>query len=309
MAAAGAAPPPTPSNSYSAGGTAYTLVYHFHTSDAVPLAADDGQKTCDQMLLAYAGLGFEAALVTPHDAVADIPGTVGILQIQGTEHTAQQGDPVVEKHVVGMFVAERIYPGAWPDIATLVPLIVAGGAFPVAAHSNYALVPIDNDDLDACDFLGVEVWNQQVENMYPGEGIADDRFSRMIDNALADHIVVGLAASDAHDTGAQIATVPWNVVFATALSAAAIETSIRAGNFYATQGTLITSIAITGNVVSMVLPAACTVEWIVTGNQVAATQTSTTAPSFMLMRPHRWVRARITNGAGLIAWTQPFYVT
>lgn len=298
------------SNPYEAGGTPHDLVYHFHTNDGVPAGADDGQKSCRLMVDAYRAKGFSAVIPTPHDAVPALAGIDSVIQIQGTEHTAITA--TVEKHVCGLFVAERIYPGAWPTCAALVPLILAGGGFPVAAHPNYTNAPITSVDIAACDIWGVEVYNQQVEGMAAGEGYADegsafDAVSYACDT-ITSHPVWCFCASDAHTTGTGMTLVPFNVVFTPVLNAAELEKSIRGGNFYATQGNRITSISVSVRNITVVVPESSNIEWIITGGVVDQTDNAVLTSTYAMSAAAVWARARITDAVtGEIAWTQPFY--
>jgi hypothetical protein len=122
-------------------------------------------------------------------------------------------------------------------------------------------------------------------------------------------LAYGVAADDNHYTFSQ-AFKGWIVVRANALTKADILASVRAGNFYASTGIVLNDYVVdfAAKTITVDSQNGNTITFI--GNNGAVLQSVSAAKAtYLVTGLEKYVRAKITNTAGKMAWTQPIYVT
>jgi hypothetical protein len=100
------------------------------------------------------------------------------------------------------------------------------------------------------------------------------------------------------------------VVKANALTKADILASVRAGNFYASTGIVLNDYVVDFAAKTIMVDSqnGNTITFI--GNNGAVLQSVSAAKAtYQVTGSEKYVRAKITNTAGKMAWTQPIYVT
>ena len=290
------------SNPYAAGGNAYKIQPHCHSTSS------DGERTPAEVMAAYKALGYDAVFLTDHVALNSDPEVAGIQWFQGCEYECKDEAEAVQAHINGWF-CESVEGFGPPDpvgITTLLALMklqpmLIGLNHPTAAGQTYNITMPDELDQMANDIGFIEVYNGGFVVQ------CDDKWSYCLDTKTGP--VWGIASDDSHLADGSQDNKGWIVLYAPSLTAANVKAALQAGNFYATGGAAITSIVVSGHTVTITLPDAGSVYWVVTGNKIVQTTTGITSASYTVQPKDKWARAIIyRNSNGKYAWTQPFFV-
>lgn len=329
---------------------------HSHTTKS------DGALSPTAAALRYRELGYDFLFVTDHDYLTDVDrlnaeaGVAGeFLILPGQEITQMIGDVdtggPTYGHVNSLFAREVIIPigrvnddtpyrGAHATsdtpvretLETNVAAIIEQGAIPQVNHPN-CLWSVHPEDLDGLpDGTLLEVWNScgvcnnlggvDFDGTYrpPVEAHWDRQLSR-------GKTIWGVGADDSHDE-AQIGRA-WVVVSATELTAAAIETALRRGDFYAAMGmqpdrtsphhgVWIDDIVADDDCYEVVIrtteytpgmvppPPSYVTRFIGLHGEVLAEEHGS-RPSYRFQGGESYVRASIIDSEGNRAWTQPVF--
>ena len=173
--------------------------------------------------------------------------------------------------------------------------------------------PMDSDGsaMSASTFLSVvglnhfEVVNGQRPEQTAGSEILWDNILSASNGRLA----YGVGADDNHYTQSQ-ALKGWIVVKAPSLNKADILANVRNGNFYASTGIVLNDyvVDLAAKTITVDSQNGNTITFI--GNNGTVLKTvSGASGSYQVTGSEKYVRAKITNTAGKMAWTQPIYVT
>jgi hypothetical protein len=278
---------------------------------------------------------------TPPDGLKmlfDAPGR--FLVVPGTElskEPIQPGNKIVDTLGIGITGAASL-PGGETVAAVLdseAQSIRAVGGLPIAAHPNltYAVTATDllaSDKTQGPRFF--EVWNTEPGMNNLGGG-GKPSTEQIWDAVLSSgRLLYGTAVDDCHhfyefvssrEAGAPLSNPgkAWIMVRASDLSVKAILDAMNRGDFYASTGVTLETYEVTANDIRIDLsnqthdlgwsmpganPALYRTEFIGHGGQVLKTDESL-HPSYQFTGQERYVRARITNSDGQVAWTQPIF--
>jgi hypothetical protein len=271
-------------------------------------------------------------------ALFDAPGR--FLIVPGTElskDSIQPGNKIVD--TIGLGINGTVEPPAGDTVAAVLDsqakVIRYAGGLPIAAHPNFTYA-ITATDLLASDKTSgprfFEVWNTEPGMNNLGGG-GKPSTEQLWDEVLsAGRVVYGTAVDDSHHfydfnhsrrTGEPLSNPgkAWIVVRAAELSARALIEAMNRGEFYASSGVVLESYEVTPTAIRIGLsdrtrdlgwslpganPQLYRTEFIGKGGKVLKLDESLN-PSYAFTGSELYVRARITNSDGELAWTQPVF--
>ncbi len=128
----------------------------------------------------------------------------------------------------------------------------------------------------------------------------------------------GIAVDDAHHFQQEFAPDRanpgrgWVVVRTPSLNGRAIVEALDAGAFYASSGPVLSDIAVTGTTLSIAIARTgdfkYTTQFVGANGRILATDKSLT-PRYTLTGDEVYVRARVIDSGGRVAWVQPVFTT
>ena len=303
----------------------------------------DGDVPVDALVRWYREHGYHFTFITEHEYFTDVAplnaifaGGNRFLVIAGQEVTQRIADST---HTGGVRQAHVNALGTNRVVATLgernvakgmsiaetyrrhgAAIRAAGGIMQVN-HPNFIWsVPL-GDMMDLPDSTLFEVWNGHpiVYNQGGTDSTGEEMLSTEArwDSVLSrGKLLFGVADDDSHSFKPEDAENPdmarpgrgWIWVRADTLSQAAIMTALRRGDFYASTGIVLKDLQVTPAEYRLeITPAGdrrYLTEFIGMNGRVLARST-TLRPSYRMVGSEGYVRARITDSSGRIAWTQP----
>lgn len=309
---ASAQPQPTP-NWYK-GNT------HTHTINS------DGDSTPDEVVRWYREHGYHFLVLsdhnylTPVDGLNQVFGAAGkFIVIKGEEVSDEfQKKPI---HLNGLNVKELVPPQHGDSVAATVQnnvnAIRRADGVPHINHPNFHWAIGANDIKAVKNVRLFEVYNGHptVNNLggggFPGlEAMWDDILS-------AGMILYGIAVDDAHvfkNPADKTKPTPghgWVMVRAASLDAAAILQALERGDFYASTGVTLRSYQADSKGITIDIAAAAqskyTVQFIGRWGKVLK-EVTTNSASYTFNGDEFYVRARVLESNGKMAWTQPVFL-
>lgn len=267
---------------------------HTHT------AASDGALPPQEVVAAYARLGYDFLMLSDHDHFTKPSGLDrhGMVLIPGNEITAYG------PHL--LHVNARRFIGPDEDRQANIDEILTDGGFAIVSHPNWL------DDFNHCDqplleqwqdYTGIEVYNGLVRYV-EGSPLATDRWDMLL---TAGRRVWGYGVDDAH--GECHYGVAWTMVRSEKRLPDVVR-ALREGNCYASTGAVINTIETEGATVRVdtangqafhVYTAAgrCT-------HRAEGAALEYTVPDDF---PHGYIRVEVFGPGDTMAWTQPLFVT
>jgi hypothetical protein len=153
--------------------------------------------------------------------------------------------------------------------------------------------------LTGCD--AVEIWNALCQN--------DGRGEMEIDALLTlERRYLLVASDDTHDIKAPNFATTAVMVFADNLSARDILMGLHTGNFYSTCGPRILGVEVKGHVLTVKTKGPCALEFIGHNGEVRASANGVTEASYRIWGDEQYVRVRVKDPQGRLAWTNPVYI-
>ncbi len=304
----------------------------------------DGDVPVDAVVRWYREHGYHFTFVTEHEFFTDVAPLNGLfaagnrfLVIAGQEVTQRVADPqhtggVRQVHVNALGTSRLVMPIGERNIATGMSIaatyarngaaIRAAGGIMQVNHPNFIWsVPLA-DMMDLPDSTLFELWNGHptVYNLGGTDSTGQVMLSTEArwDSILSrGKLVFGVADDDSHSFKPQDAENTdlarpgrgWIQVRADTLTADAIVAALRRGDFYASNGITLRDVRTTPTEYRIeIAPAGdrrYLTEFIGKGGRVLATST-TLRPSYRITGTEGYVRARVSDSSGRMAWTKPF---
>ena len=293
---------------------------HTHTVNS------DGDSTPDEVVRWYREHGYQFLVLTDHNYLTSVDGLNAVhgaldkfLVIQGEEVTTRAASKPV--HVNGLAVQELVEPPEASSIPEALQMAVDGiraaRGIPHVNHPNFgwALTPDDLLQLERTRLFEVFNGHPQVNNI-GGGGLPglEEVWDRVLTSG---RLMYGIAVDDAHHfkrPGDPSASGPgrgWVVVRAAQLEPRAIVEAMDRGEFYASTGVELATYQATSSAISLEVRATAwskyTVQFIGRDGRVLAEQHEPKA-SYTFNGDEGYVRAKIIESNGRIAWTQPVAV-
>ncbi len=306
----------------------------------------DGDVPVDDVVRWYRTHGYHFTVITEHEYFTDVGPLNGIfampnrfLVIAGQEVTQRIADPahrlgVRQAHVNALGTSRLVPTLGERNIATGMTIaetyarngaaIRAAGGIVQVNHPNFIWsVPL-GDMMDLPDSTLFEVWNGHpiVYNLGGTDSTGQVMLSTEArwDSVLSrGKLLFGVADDDSHSYKPQDAENPdmarpgrgWIWVRADTLSRDAIIRSLQRGDFYASTGITLRDLRVSSAEYALeIAPAGdrrYLTEFIGMNGRVLARST-TLRPSYHMKGDERYVRARISDSSGRMAWTQPVMV-
>jgi len=293
---------------------------HTHTLNS------DGDSTPDDVVRWYREHRYNFLVLSDHNFLTSVDGLNALnaaderfLVIKGEEVTDAFGEKSV--HVNGLDVARRVEPQGGTSVLEViqrnVDAIRAAGGVPHINHPNFRWSITGEELRQVRNNRLFEIFNghPQVNNL-GGGGVPglEEAWDTILSSGV---LLYGIAVDDAHvfkRPGDPTVAGPgrgWVMVRAPRLEASALLDALERGDFYASTGVELADYQATAHGIDIsVKPHPSSkyrVQFIGRGGKVLKEATSTTA-SYSFQGGESYVRAKVIESNGWIAWTQPVWV-
>ena len=298
-------------------GTWWKGNLHAHTLNS------DGDSTPDDVVRWYREHGYHFVAITDHNYLTSVDGLNSIhgaagkfLVVRGEEVTDRFGDKPI--HVNGFNPDSFIStPGGASVVATvqnMVDAIREARGVPSINHPNFGWA-ITGDELGQVERTRLfEVFNgHPLVNNLGGGGVPglEETWDRMLSSGK---LLYGIAVDDAHyfkrpeDKFAPRPGTRWVHVRSAALEPRALVESLERGDFYASTGVEVQSLEVSPTSMRVVIKTIPTskyrIQFIGRQGRVLAEMTSTAA-TYAFKGDEGYVRAKVIESNGKVAWVQP----
>jgi hypothetical protein len=290
---------------------------HTHTVNS------DGDSTPDEVVRWYREHGYHFLVLTDHNYLTSVDGLNAVhgaldkfIVVPGEEVTSSAaGKPV---HVNGLAVREQVAPPAAGSVLEMLQRSVDGiraaSGVPHINHPNFgwAITPDELRQVERTRLLEIFNGHPRVNGLggggWPG---LEEMWDRVLSSG---RLMYGLAVDDAHyfkQPGNDDVPGPgrgWVVVWAPVLSAPAIMEALEQGQFYSSTGVELTDVQATDREVVVDVKATTwskyRVQFIGRDGRVLDEQSSLPA-RYVVRGDEGYVRAKVIESNGRLAWTQP----
>ena len=320
--AAAAVPPPTPAqpSEASASGTWFKGNTHTHTLNS------DGDSTPDEVVRWYREHGYRFLVLTDHNFLTSVDALNALhgadqqfLVMKGEEVSDRFGDKSL--HINGLDINARVAPQGGTSVVDVVQrnvdAIRQANGIPHVNHPNFRwsitreeLQQIHNNRL-------FEIFNghPQVNNL-GGGGVPgmEEVWDAILSNG---QLLYGIAVDDAHafkQPGNPDVPGPgrgWVVVRAPRLEARALVDALERGDFYASTGVELTDYQATARQMTLTVKATpfskYRIQFIGKSGRVLR-EVAEPAAAYDIRGDEGYVRARVIESNGRLAWCQPLVV-
>jgi hypothetical protein len=301
------------------------LTDHDSVTDVAPLNA---MLAPSRLVGSTAGLPYTPFLVLSGEEVTDhySPNeTKGQPALDGERDLALK-----QIHVTAMNLREPVAPQGGSSVLDAlqrdVDAVRAAGGIPIVNHPNFTWA-LTTDDLRRVRNVNLfELYNGHLQTNYLGGG-GQPGVEEMWDQVLASgRLLYGVASDDAHQfkllSNPGTMSLPgrgWVMVRATTFSAAAIFSALERGDFYASTGVDIADYQVTERSMSVTVAAFSRskfrIQFIGKGGQVlkevlpeTTFRGSVPVATYEFKGDEGYVRARVIESNGKMAWLQPVLV-
>lgn len=290
---------------------------HTHTLNS------DGDSTPDEVVRWYREHGYDFLVLTDHNFLTGVEGlnlTQGapgkFLVVKGEEVTGRSGDKPI--HVNGFDVEGLVDPpaegGVVETLQRMVDGIRAARGVPSINHPNFGWA-ITADELAEVQRTNLfEVYNgHPTVNNLGGGGVPglEEMWDRILSSG---RLIYGIAVDDAHhfkrpwDSTASTPGHGWVFVRADRLDARALVDALDRGDFYSSTGVVLDTVEATPEDVRVAVQARPSSKYRVQfiGSNGRVLQESPTAEaSYRPKGDEGYVRVKVIESNGAVAWTQP----
>ncbi|MBI2407446.1 MAG: CehA/McbA family metallohydrolase [Gemmatimonadetes bacterium] len=290
---------------------------HTHTINS------DGDSSPDDVAKWYKEHGYQFLVLTDHNVLTSVDGLNALfgldekfLIVRGEEITDRfNAKPI---HINGLDPARKITPQGGTSVLDAmqrnVDAIRAAGAVPTINHPNFGWAMTPDDLRQVRNTRLFEIFNghPQVNNV-GGGGMAglEEAWDAILTSGAT---LYGIAVDDAHhfkrpdDRTASRPGQGWVVVRAERLEAKALLAALERGDFYASTGVELSDYQVSTTAMTVTVKpnswSKYRIQFIGNGGKVL--QESLASPATYTFRGDEgYVRARVVESNGLLAWTQP----
>ncbi len=312
--------PPAAQNLPPTSGRWFKGNTHTHTVNS------DGDSTPDEVVRWYREHGYNFLVLTDHNYLTSVDGlnavhgaTDKFLVVRGEEVTSSVAGKAV--HVNGLNLDALVPAPTGATIAGVLQQSVDGirkvNGVPHINHPNFTWAMTSDDLLQVQRTRLFEVYNGHPQvNNEGGGGVPglEEIWDRLLSSG---RLVYGVAVDDAHhfkSPGDPLASGPgrgWVQVRAERLDGRALVEAMERGDFYSSTGVELASYEATASGITLAVKTTAysryRVQFIGRNGRVLAEQT-TPAASYTFKGDEGYVRARVLESNGYMAWTQPVAV-
>jgi hypothetical protein len=315
-----AARPPSQSTAPAAQGRWFKGNTHTHTLNS------DGDSTPDEVVRWYRQHGYQFLVLTDHNFLTSVDGLNALhgadekfLVVKGEEVTDQyQGKAL---HMNGLDVNARVAPQGGTSVVDVLQrnaeAIRGANGVPHINHPNFrwAITRAELEQVRSNKLFEIFNGHPQVNNL-GGGGVPgmEEVWDAILSNGT---LLYGIAVDDAHvftQPGNPDVSGPgrgWVVVRAPRLEARALLDALERGDFYASTGVELSDYQATAKQVTVtVKPTTFSkyrIQFVGKGGRVLREVTEPTA-TYDIRGDEGYVRARVLESNGRMAWCQPVVV-
>lgn len=292
---------------------------HTHTTES------DGDSSPEYVARWYMEHGYDFLVLSDHNTLTD-PAMLahiledGFLLVPGEEVTSSFENRSV--HVNGLNLHELVEPRRESTlvgtIQSNVDAVREGAGVPHINHPNFgwSIGPRDLSQVGGYRLLEIFNGHPSVHNRGGGGFPSMEEVWDLL--LTQGQEVYGIAVDDAHHFQGEFSSKRanpgrgWVVVRAPDLSATALMEALENGNFYASTGVELESVTAEGSRLEVrIRPQGdfkYTTTFLGSGGRILGIGQGTTAV-FELTGPELYVRAKVEDSGGAVAWIQPAFVT
>jgi uncharacterized protein (TIGR03437 family) len=272
----------------------------------------------------YRDFGYNFVVITDHNKLTDVEILNAQLQVLG-QFLVIKGEEVTDSfagkpvHLNGINLTSSVNPQHGADVLSTMEndlsAIRQAGGLPYIAHPNYGFALSPDDLKNVTSSTLFEIYNAHPVVNNVGDA-THPSVETMWDYALSNgKLLYGIAADDEHNlykVGGALPGQAWIMVRAESLDPDSITQAMQRGDFYATTGVRLADYQVSTTSMTITVDQASsgqtTVDFIGKGGQLLQRTTDNPA-TYTFTSNEMYVRAKITNLSGKIAWTQPVYTT
>ena len=290
---------------------------HTHTLNS------DGDSTPDDVVRWYREHGYQFLVLTDHNFVTGVEALNALhgaderfLVIPGEEVSDRFGEKPI--HVNGLNVTRRVGPQGGSSVVEvlqrLVDAVRQARGVPHINHPNFRWAITADELRQVRDNKLFEIYNgHPTVNNLGGGGVPglEEAWDAILTRGK---LLYGVAVDDAHvfkrpwDKTAARPGQGWVAVRSPRLEAQAIMDALERGDFYASTGVELSDYRVDGSSITVTVreQESCKyrIQFIGEGGRVLKEALSSPA-SYTFQGQERYVRARVLESNGRIAWTQP----
>jgi hypothetical protein len=309
-----------PTQSAAVAGRWYKGNTHTHTLNS------DGDSTPDDVVRWYRAHGYQFLVLTDHNFLTSVDALNALhgaddrfLVIKGEEVTERFAKKPV--HVNGLDVDERVAPQGGTSVVDVmqrnVDAIRRANGIPHINHPNYVWAITREELQQVRNYRLLEIFNgHPLVNNLGGGGVPgmEEVWDAILSNGT---LVYGIAVDDAHvfkDPGNPSVAEPgrgWVVVRAPRLDARALLDALERGDFYASTGVELADYQATDRNVTVSVKATTyskyRIQFIGKGGRLLR-EVAEPRATYELRGDEGYVRARVLESNGRVAWAQPVLV-
>lgn len=304
----------------SAAGRWYKGNTHTHTLNS------DGDSSPDEVVRWYRAHGYQFLVLTDHNFLTSVDALNALhgaddqfLVIKGEEVTEQFAKKPI--HVNGLDINERVPPQGGTSVVDVmqrnVDAIRRANGIPHINHPNYVWAITREELQQVRNYRLLEIFNGHPHvNNLGGGGVPgmEEGWDAILSNGT---LVYGIAVDDAHvfkDPGNPNVAGPgrgWVVVRAPRLDARALVEALERGDFYASTGVELTDYQVSARSVTVHVKATSfskyRIQFIGKGGRLLR-EVSEPSATYEMRGDEGYVRARVLESNGRLAWAQPVLV-
>ncbi len=294
---------------------------HTHTLNS------DGDSTPDDVVRWYREHGYQFLVLTDHNFITSVEGLNALhganqqfLVVKGEEVSARFGDKPL--HINGLDVAQVVQPQDGQSVVDVlqknVDAIRKENGIPHINHPNFrwAITPDELRQVRNTKLFEIYNGHPQVNNL-GGGGVPglEEAWDAILSNGT---LLYGIAVDDAHvfrQPGNPNVAGPgrgWVVVRAAKLEARLLLEAMERGEFYASTGVVIDDVKVQAKSVSVAVKpdafAKYRIQFIGKGGRILREVAEPTA-TYTITGDEGYVRARVLESNGRMAWIQPVVVS
>jgi hypothetical protein len=293
---------------------------HSHTINS------DGDSTPDEVVRWYKEHGYQFLVLSDHNFLTEVEGLNSIfgakekfLLMRGEEVTDEFRDKPV--HLNGLNIQELVEPqhgdSLLETIQNNINAIRKAGGVPHINHPNFhwaitaeQLRVVQNDKL-------FEIYNGHPEVHNVGGGGSPGLEAIWDDILSSGKMIYGIAVDDAHHFKGEFAPSRsnpgrgWIVVRAAELSPLGLLEAMENGDFYASTGVTLSDYEVSETEVKISIAARSLFKYttyFIGENGRVLSQANGTPIQYRWRGDEKYVRARVVDSMGAMAWTQPIMV-
>lgn len=279
---------------------------HTHTLQS------DGDSAPEEVAAWYRDHGYDFLVITDHDRITRVPAPEGLVLILGEEVTDRL--PKKPLHVNALGVERVVAPqGGKTPVEVLqrnIDAVRAAGGLPLVNHPNFGWAFGAEELLQLRDFALLEIASGHPYVNALGPPSAEAMWDRLLTDGRR---VYGVAVDDAHhwkttlEADRALPGKGWVVVRTDRRNAKSILGALQRGDFYASTGVELEEVGPGRVKVKEKNGARYRVQFIGAGGRLLR-ESDGISGRYTIRGNEGYVRARVIDSNGKMAWTQPVFV-